>query len=73
MKEFEIWSEGYAATGESAKAYFYGTQEAETFKDACDTYADNNPTFKSCYNAEKLTMWGCQLFDNEIDARRNFG
>ena len=31
MKEFEIWSEGYAVTGERGGARFHGKQTANTF------------------------------------------
>lgn len=33
-KEFEIWCEGYAATGERGAAYYYGKSFGETFDEA---------------------------------------
>jgi hypothetical protein len=35
MKEYEIWIEGYAATGESGPANFIGKSHGEDFTDAC--------------------------------------
>jgi hypothetical protein len=34
MKEFEIWSEGYAATGEHGTAFSHGIWPGDTFDDA---------------------------------------
>ena len=36
MKKFEVWSEGYRATGESAGAQFHGEAMAENFIEACE-------------------------------------
>ena len=66
---YEIWMEGYAAIGEYSGATFHGKIEAESFKDACIKKFQGNKYF----NSEKLTYWGCGLFDNVIDARKNFG
>lgn len=78
MKEWEIWSEGYLATGMEgapAKAQLYGKFYGETFRDACDQWAKTltDPHSISCYNAERLSFWVCRLFDNETDARKSFG
>ena len=111
MKEFEIWSEGYAATGERSGAYFHGKSTGETFNEACinfrqpeniiqrdtkevivpkgfplglDTNSDGTYR-RGCYRGDKIEgkekenkvgnyiIWACQLFDNEIDARKSFG
>lgn len=56
-----------------AGAEFLGTVEAETFQEACDKYAVENPDWASSYDSERLTHWGCRLFDNEMDARKAFG
>lgn len=42
MKEFEIWSEGYMATGEHSTAYFHGKSKGETFDDACVNFKQEN-------------------------------
>jgi hypothetical protein len=95
MKEFEIWSEGYAATGEYSSAYCYGKFMGETFDDACinsrqhcslglDTNSDGTYR-RGNYRGDKIegkdkenkvgnySIWACQLFDNEADARKSFG
>lgn len=38
MKEFEIWIEGFAVTGNSAPASYIGKAEGETFNDACANF-----------------------------------
>lgn len=67
--EFEVWSEGYAATEECSKAVFHGMVYAESFRAACIEKFRYNNTF----NSERLTLWGCKLFNNEADARKLFG
>ena len=66
---WEIWSEGYAATGERGLAMIHGMIRAETFQKACDEFFKNDRT----YRPQDLTVWGCRLFDNEKAARRSFG
>ena len=81
IKEFQIWSEGFRATGESQGAFFHGTSEGENFKEAVENFANTFPDFKKYYDVrintktgeEYLSYWGCQLFDNEQDARKSFG
>lgn len=38
MKEFEIWMEGYAATGESSGAQLIGKAMGNTFIEACENF-----------------------------------
>ena len=68
-KTFEIWTEGYRATGEQATARKLGTAEGDDFRAACGAHfgADVN------YDADQQTYWGCRLFDNEEAARQRFG
>lgn len=74
MNTYEIWMEGYLATGMEGipqRAQRMAVARGETFQDACDWYfrckGDNY------YDSRTLTYWGCKLFDNEADARRSFG
>ena len=69
MTTFEIWSEGYAVMEGRGTAHHHGNIEANSFKEACDIFFNNN----KLYNPERLTYWGCKLFDNETDARKSFG
>ena len=72
-QQFEIWSEGYRATGDYGTATYHGTVTARTFRDAVKKYAESNPRFKKDLSLRGLTLWGCKLFDNESDARKSFG
>jgi hypothetical protein len=69
MPRFEIWMEGFAATGESAGASSHGEVEAPTFREACVARFKGDNLFEE----KSLTYWGCRLFDNEADARQGFG
>jgi hypothetical protein len=74
-KEFEIWTEGFVATGESSRASFLGKFKGETFKDAVISWK-NTLTDKhsiQCVDIERMSYWGCRFFDNESDARKSFG
>lgn len=74
MTAFNIWCEGYCATGQSSEAQFMGTFEADSFKEACQKlYESMSPNDQSYFSSDKMRIWGCRLFDNEIDARRSFG
>ena len=69
-KRYDIWMEGCSATGEAAPATLYAWDIlATSFDEACDIAgkADKN------YSPNTKTSWGCKLFDNEADARKNFG
>lgn len=79
MKEYEVWIEGYVATGESEKAYCYGTVKANSFEEACikligDQLAkDENEPDGYGRHGGKLNVWARRCFDNEADARKSFG
>jgi len=72
MPEFDVWSEGFRATGDSAPAHFHGVVEAPTFDDACDIVGAQ-PNWKRYYNSTQKTIYACKMFDNEADARRRYG
>lgn len=85
-KEFEIWSEGYAATGERGTAVFHGRYFGETFDDAVEEFKKQHSgqvDTKERYaerNKDGImplvkvhSIWACRLFDNEADARKSFG
>lgn len=69
LHTFEVWSEGFRATGEHGTATRHGKVRALSFKDACEKLLGDDGDF----DADKNTHWGCRLFDNERDARRAFG
>lgn len=75
-KRWQIWCEGYLATGMEgipAKAHLFGEVEAETFQEACDNFFTRSAEDKTLYHPSPPRYWGCGLFDNEADARKNFG
>ncbi len=63
---WSVWSEGYVATGNEAPAQFHGNADAPTFAEACRQLLHD----RSDFDSTRLTLWGCQLFDNETDARK---
>ena len=69
MPIYEIWSEGYVAQGNRAKAKYWGRREGESFQEACDKMFGGD----RYYDPVRLTHWACQLFDNGEDARKSFG
>jgi len=69
---WNVWMEGFRATGESGPATFCGTFPGKTFAEACTNWNKEEGT-PGYFNAKQLTYWGCCLYDNEIDARRSFG
>ncbi len=70
---YEIWSEGFVTSFEHGGATFHGTEFGVSFKDACQNLANKDPEFKRNFNSDRMTFWGCNLFDNESDARSYFG
>lgn len=73
MKTWSIWMEGYAATGNSAGASFVGESEGETFLEACINYYKINDPENKYYDPNRNTYWGCNHFDNQIDAIKTYG
>jgi hypothetical protein len=79
MKEYEIWSEGFAATGESSDATFEGKEWGNTFEEAVikklgyrlDKDSENPDGYRRF--GGKLCIWACRFFDNEKEARASFG
>lgn len=72
MSKYNIWVEGYLVSGMEGRpqgASFVASVEAESFSEACKKFYKNDPLF----NEEHLTNWGCQLYDNEAEARKSFG
>lgn len=74
MAIFDVWKEGFACTGQIATAELVGRMEADSFKAAVQKlYDELTPAARSDWDLERMTIWGCRLFDNEADARRGFG
>ena len=79
MGRYQVWSEGYAATGEGGTAQRLTIKnedtlwEGETFQEACENALRTLKWDMSYYNKERNTYWACGFFDNEADARKSFG
>jgi hypothetical protein len=73
---YDIWSEGFRASGDHGTAQCLGTEVARSFSEACWKFfvlkaSENDPS--RCYDFERNTYWDCRLFDNEEAARATFG
>ena len=74
MCYYDIWIEGYAATGERGSAQRVTIAQGESFKEACvNAYQRGKFHGYGSFDAKNLSLWACRLFDNEADARRSFG
>lgn len=79
MKEYEVWMEGYAATGEHQRASFEGKVMANSFDEACikllGDRLDKDEKQPDGYRRypDNFCVWACTLYDNEADARKGFG
>lgn len=73
MKEWDIWMEGFLATGQEGipeRARCLGTATGYTFLEACRKFMATYPEAGTYYNSRQNTYWACQLYDNEADARK---
>lgn len=74
---YEIWSEGHGAQGAPMQAQLLAVVEAENFNAAVEHWRDTDYDPKRWGALENINgrwyTWGCELFDNEADARKNFG
>jgi len=87
FKLWEIWTEGYAATGESCTAFKLGEYWADSFDEAVEKYNEKHPTTgavqftKESFISDEAyktrrsnwNIWACALFDTEEEARKSFG
>ena len=74
---YTIWMEGYRATGEHGTAQKLNEFpiEAESFDDAVKQLLVIEPEHATYYDktGDRHSIWACQLYDNEQDARKHFG
>jgi len=77
MKEYEVWSEGFSATGGSSGASFHGKAIADSFDDACiqvlGSRLDRVGDELCRMSKGNYCIWACGCYDNELDARKGFG
>lgn len=71
-----LWEEGHRATGSTGTAKFLGSYMANDMDDAVEQYLKKHPESKQYHRRNEdgtHAIWGCVLYDNEIDARKTFG
>ncbi|PGK51961.1 hypothetical protein CN918_29665 [Priestia megaterium] len=73
MREFEIWCEGFHTSDGKSGAFFQGYSHGVDLKDACMNLAKIDYPFATNFDEDRMTWWGCRIFDNECDARKSFG
>ena len=70
LYSYDIWCEGYQATGESGRAHLMSENvSGRDFKNACCKHFKKDNKF----NKDRLSYWAYKLYDNEIDAKKSFG
>lgn len=70
MPKFEVWMEGYLATGMEGvptNPEMLGTVEANSFQEACDIIGKSKK-WANLYNSERRSIWGCRLFQTHEEA-----
>lgn len=77
-KLWEIWCEGYHVNEGKSPAVLFGLAWGDTFAEACIKYFETDKRraakeVEMYFKPDRLTYWGCRLFDNEADAREAFG
>jgi hypothetical protein len=71
MKKWNIWIEGYSATGAYEKHRKIATAEAETFREAVIKFSKTEEAKGyGNFNEERLSFWACRVHDNAADAAR---
>ena len=82
MNKYNIWIEGYLATGMEgipAKAQKLASNiEANSFIEAVNKWYKSESDALYKYGSlsiknNRAFLWGCELFQNEAEARKNFG
>lgn len=71
-KTFDIWSEGYAATGESSGATYHGSFPGSSFKEAVCNWMKTIDS-ANLVDLKRMAYWGCKLYSDESLARKSFG
>lgn len=72
LMHYDVWMEGYAATGEYGTAQKLGSAKAASFKEACKIVATRQG-MGELYSEATNTLWACKLHPTEEAARKAFG
>ena len=75
VQHYNLWTEGYKATGDYSPANYHGQWAGDSFQDAIQAFKDSLGDHRDAtlIDVERETFWGCKFFDNETDARRFVG
>lgn len=82
MKYYTLWQEGYAITGNNDYAKCLGNYPADTFNEAVERYVQHReetdwPDIRKpggyTFTNGIHSVWGCRIYNNEVDARKSFG
>lgn len=77
IKTYEIWCEGALANGVDFKAHKMGEATGISFYEAVKewskTYIGKAEISFNRNGPNTIDHWGCQLFDNQKDAMKQFG
>lgn len=76
MPIYEIWIEGYKIMGQCGTAKLLGSYSSTSFYEAVEKMLEHELELKKYHHKSKNgthSIWACQLFDNELDARKSFG
>ena len=72
---FNIFISGHRATESNSTAEMIASGvEGESFKDACISFSKTTEAKGlGDFCEERLSFWGCRLYDNIGDAKKGFG
>lgn len=75
MRTYQIWIEGYQATGGHAGASYVGEAEGNNLNEAVfNLYKQRNITRRLDKHEDgHYTHWACRFYSSEHEARKSFG
>lgn len=68
----KLWCEGFQVQEGTSGAWKLGTYHVDTLLEAAKMYKESIKD-PSLVDLDKMTYWGCRLFDNKKDAQKLFG
>ena len=73
-KQYEIWCEGFVTMESKSGAQLLGKVRSTSFKSAVvEFFNRHDKTVNNYFDEKNMRFYGCELFDNEADARKTFG
>jgi len=73
VNTYDVWMEGFRATGNESRASKVGQADGTSFEEACKTLLTDGHSMSNLYDPNRNTVWGCRLFRTEGEARASFG